>query len=172
MKIEGCFYLELEKILLDNRIEQINFREEFSHFTQIYLYNLQHGNFTFEDLQFLEIEKHAFFQILPRFQSLKDPNALDFLIDFSKGIEREYPRHFWLIRLRKTLDCLVNQREDKDAFSNIFNLLRTADDHQLESFSLIKQFSEFDFDKDLYPKTRVELTTSMEKFNQDSNLKN
>ncbi len=37
---------------------------------------------------------------------------------------------------------------------------------------MIKQFSEFDFDKDLYPKTRVELTTSMEKFNQDSNLKN
>jgi hypothetical protein len=176
LKIGGCFYLELEKILLDNRIEQINFREEFSHFTQIYLYNLQHGNFTFEDLQFLEIQKHAFFQILPRFQSLKDPNALDFLIDFSKGIEREYTRHFWLIRLRKTLDCLANQREDKDAFSNIFNLLRTADDHQLdqelESFSLIKQFSEFDFDKDLYPKTRVELTTSMEKFNQDSNLKN
>ncbi|CAF1559360.1 unnamed protein product, partial [Didymodactylos carnosus] len=178
LKISCYFLFELEKILSQNNIEQIN-RYHISNFTNIYLYNLQQGNFTFNDLKFIEKQKQAFYKILPKFKSLENTYILDLLIEFCKGIQREYLRHYWLIWIRKTLNYAENQREIKENLLNLLDKLHVADDNQLKQFDnnlkssfLLKEFPDYDFNEDLYQNNRLQLIESIDKFNENSNQEN
>ncbi|CAF0968037.1 unnamed protein product [Didymodactylos carnosus] len=116
--------LELEKNRCQNSLEEIVLKENISNFTNIYLYNLQQGNYTWKNLRSIKEQKQAFYKILPGFQSLENTITLDLLIDFCKGMQREYQRQYWLIWIRKTLDCLENEKELKATLLNHSNLLR------------------------------------------------
>ncbi|CAF3926815.1 unnamed protein product [Adineta steineri] len=178
LKINCHFLFELEKMLSQENINQIS-KDHISNFTNIYLYNLQQGNFTFKNLKFIEEQKQAFFQILPELKSLENTLTLDLLIEFCKGMQRECLRHYWLIWINKTLKYTENKREIKENLLNFVNKIRVADENQLKQFDtdlkssvLLKEFPDYDFDENLYENYRSELIESIDKFNEDSDQEN
>ncbi|CAF1411613.1 unnamed protein product [Adineta steineri] len=178
LEINCHFLFELENILSQNNIKKIN-RNHISNFTNIYLYNLQQGNFTFENLEFIEKQKQLFFQILPEFKSLENTYTLDLLIEFCKGMQRECLRHYWLMWINKTLKYSENKREIKENLLNLVNKIRVADENQLQQFDdnlkssvLLREFPDYDFNENLYEDNRLELIESIDKFNEDSNQEN
>ncbi|CAF2979117.1 unnamed protein product, partial [Rotaria sp. Silwood2] len=173
LKINCHFLSELEKMLAQNILEEID-KNHISNFTNIYLYNLQQGNFTFQNLKFIKKQKQTFYEILPELKSLENTSALDLLIEFCKGIERECLRHYWLIWVRKTLNFVENKSEIKENLLNLSNKIRVADENQLILFDnnlkfsfLLKEFLDYDFDENLYQSNRLELIKSIDKFNED-----
>ncbi|CAF1142418.1 unnamed protein product [Rotaria sp. Silwood1] len=95
-------------------------------------------------------------------------------------MQREYLRHYWLIWTTKTYECQqdfprANQRESQENILNILNMLRAADDNQLEPLdtnlqfsSLLKEFPFYEFDQNLYKNNRSQLIESIDKFNEHS----
>ncbi|CAF1411988.1 unnamed protein product [Rotaria magnacalcarata] len=183
LKVGDASLEKFKKIISETEVKDIELKP-ISYFINIYFYNFQQARFCLTDLKTIKDQQEKLDEIFFKYPLLSGSHVLDLFINFSKSLEREWLRHYWIIWTQKTLTYLQevsydNRKEVEPNLRNILQTIKTANHFQLEQIDfaqkssfILKGFSYYDFDKDLYKQNRSELIKSINDFHENSNQDN